>query len=262
MTRILRLSVLTIGLLGTLSCVAMMIGSWVVSAKLSATTQNVFSQIDGTLSDLRERVPQAKERLEAAKITVEDIEYSLRELTKQELGNQLSEQLKLPERTERLDSAAEHADQWLEMSETTLKLVQQILSASRPNESSQSESLDALLHEIATLRKQLSEIEDFANIIQERITPGGDEKPIRERIEQAIQLGVRTAATLGLIQSGLEALDRKVSQVQLDVREMENSTLRSVGVLALVADENVVAHLDFSLPALRFRQGPKRYTSK
>ena len=232
--RILSFLALTLGVLGTIVCLALIIGVWLVNAKLSATTQDLFGQVNDTLAEIRERVPPAQERFEAAKITVQDIEHTLREWTKKEVGQQLSERLELSERTERLASSVQQADQWLEMSEAALELIQRVLSASRPSEVDKGKSVGALLEEIATLRTQLSEIEDFANAVHERTTPGGDRKSIRERIEQAAQLAVRAAATLGLIEAGLEELDTKLYQAQLDLQELESSTLRWILIATLV----------------------------
>ena len=195
--------------------------------------RNLFGRVDHNLSEIRQRVPPVKERCEAAKITVHDIERTLREWTKREAGEQLSERLELSERTERIASSVQQADQWLEMSELSLELVQHMLFARRPTEPVESNSVGALLEEISNLRTQLSEIEDFTNAVHERTAPGGDGKPLRKRIEQALQLAVRTAATMGLIESGLEELDEKLSRVQFDLRKMENSTLRWILIAAL-----------------------------
>ena len=90
---------LLLGLAGTLGCLAMVVGSWFVGAKLNTMTERLFGHVDDTLSAIRERVPPMLERFDATKVTVGEIEQSFKQWARHEVGQQLPERLKLSERT-------------------------------------------------------------------------------------------------------------------------------------------------------------------
>ncbi len=54
------------------------------------------------------------------------------------------------------------------------------------------------------------------------------ERPLKERLEQAAQLAVRVAATLGTIDSRLDKFTNRLSQTQEALRKLKAKTLRRI----------------------------------
>ena len=231
---ILRLLTLLIGLLGLAGCIAAIVGNWSVSARLSQATENVFGTIDSSLIVIRERIAQTQDHVEASKITTEGIEKTLKDWTKREAGERLALRLNAAEKTERLASTLQQADHWLEVSKSSVELVQQALlmggSTGAPMDTT---SVDGLIDEIASLRIQLAEATECVARIHERTAEASEEKPLKERIEQTVRLSLRVVATLGSVVSRLEKCENRLSETQKNLQGLKTRTLRWILVVTI-----------------------------
>jgi hypothetical protein len=182
-----------------------MIFLWNVHARLDRVAGNVFSRIDRSLALVRERVAKTRERVAAATITAAEVEEKLRDWTKRATGERLALQLNAAEKSERLVSALQQADQWLEIAESSAGLVQGLLSidisSSAPSEAT---LVDSLIEEFASLRGHMAEAIEAAASIHDRIAGTSDEKSAGERVEQAVQFTLRVVATVGSVNPRFE----------------------------------------------------------
>ncbi len=126
-------------------------------------------------------------------------------------------QLEAAEKAEKLTSALEQSDHWLEISESAVGLVQEMLSI---HQSSSDPRLDQLIEEIASLRNQLTEATKMITSIREGIAGTSEQQPLEERIQQAVQIALRVVATLGTVDTGLERLTNRLGVTQNHVQEM------------------------------------------
>ena len=223
--RIVSLLAILFGLVGVVGCLFVLGTVWVVQAKLQRTTENVFQEVDNSIALVQGRFVQVQSRVEAAKITTADIEQSLKEWTTREAGQRLGARLEIAEKTERLAGALDQAEHWLELSESSVKLVQQGLvlgnSAGAPVDPG---GADKLIVEVASLRDEVAEAQEFVAGIGERMSGQSDEKLPRERLEQAVQLTLRVIATLGMIDSQLAEFETALTQTQSDLRGVQSKT--------------------------------------
>jgi len=232
--RLPSLLALFLGFIGLVGCFALVVGVWIISARLSQVTENLFGKLDGSLVVVRERVAQTHDRVEVSKITTEGIEKTLKDWTKREAGERLALRLNAAEKTERLASTLQQADHWLEVSESSVELVQQALSmgslAGAPMDTT---SVDGLIEEIASFRSQLAEATEFVARIHERTAEASEEKSLEERIEQAVQLALRVVATLGSIDSRLEKFENRLSETQKNLHGLNTKTRRWILVVTI-----------------------------
>lgn len=232
--RILRLLTLLLGLVGLVGCIAAIIGAWSVRARLNQATENVFATIDDSVVVVRERLTQTQARIEASKITMEGIAGGLKDWAKRETGERLALRLDMAEKTERLGAALRQADHWLEVSESSVELVQRALSmGSSTGAPIDTTSVDRLIEEITSLRVQLAEATVVIGRIHERTTGVSEQKSLKEKIEQAAQLALRVVATLGLLDSRLKKLENGLSETQGNLQELGVRALRWILVVTV-----------------------------
>jgi len=225
--RILRLLMLLLGLVGLVGCMAAIVKGWGIKARLSQATESVFAIIDDSMVAAGKRVAQAQARVEASKITTEDIAEGLKGWTKRKVSERLAVRLDVAEKAERLGIALQQADHWLEVSQSSVELAQKALAIGRStNRPSNAASLERLIEEIRSLRAQLAEATASVARIHERTTGAGEEKSLGEKIEQAAHFAVRVAATLGLIDSSLNKLENGLREVRKDLQRFKSRTLR------------------------------------
>ena len=232
--RVLRLLALLLGLIGIVGCVAAIVGAWLVSARLSQVTENVFETIDGSLIVVREQVAQTQERVEEAKISTEGMAETLKDWTKREAGERLAQRLNVAGTTDRLASTLQKADHWLEVSESSVELVQQALSiGSAAGAPMDTAPVDGLIEEIASLRMQLAEAAELVARIHQRTAEASEDKSLEERIEQAVQLALRVVATLSSIDSRLEKLENRLAGTQRSLQGLKTRTTRWILVVTI-----------------------------
>ena len=193
---------LLLGCAGVAVCVAGIVGVWLVSSRLGRVAENLFGRVDNAFVAVRDRVDGAGQRVRAARITSEDIEQNLKDWTKREARDRLTSRLGVEEKAERLADGLQQVDHWLEFSESSVQLVQQALelgnAAGAPVETDPAERL---LEELASIRVRLTEATESVEGIRERTAEAGEERSLRERIDQAVRLALRVIATLSSIDS-------------------------------------------------------------
>ena len=231
---LLNVAGVSLGSIGIVVCAAAMIILWMLSARLERATESLFARMDRSLVAVRQRVVQTQDRVAAATITTADVETTLRDWTRREADQRLVVRLNAAEKTERLTSALQQADLWLEVAESSVGVVQEMLSigtsASAPTDST---LVDKLMDEIASLRVQLAEATEFVARIHERITETSEEKSPAERIEQAVQIALRVVATLGSVASRLEKFADRLSVAQCQLHGLRGGTQRWIRVVTI-----------------------------
>lgn len=239
--QLLPLTILSLGGLGVALCVAGIAGTWLVGARLNGTTENVFAQIDRSFVVVRDTVADAGKIVRNAKIASADIEQGLKNLTKKEVSDHLTLRLEVEEKAGRLASSLRQADHWLEFSQSSVQVVRQALelgnSTGAPVET---DPADQLLEELASLRTQLAEATESVQRIAARASEAGEEKSLREGIDDGVRLALRVIATLGSIDSRLDDFTGRLSQTQAKAEELKTRTQRwiriaTIGMTLLIA---------------------------
>lgn len=231
---------ITLGGIGIVVCLVSMIILWMGGIRIGRVTESLFGKLDRSLAVVRQRVVQTQDRVAAATITSQDIEKSLRDWTKREASQQITLRLNAVEKTERLASTLQQADHWLDVSESSVGLVQDMLSiGASTNVPAVTTSVDQLMEEIASLRGQLAEVLEFVNRIHDRVAEAGEEKSAEERTEQVVQIILRVVATLGTIDSRLEKTADRLLVTQGHFQELKTGTqwwifVITIGVTLLI----------------------------
>jgi hypothetical protein len=216
-----------LGSVGIVVCAIVMIVLWIVSSRVGEITEKLFSKVDASMGVVHKRVVETKDRVIAATITANDLETTLRNWTKREAGQRLALHLDAAQKTEQLASSLRQADDWLEVSESAVGVVQEILSISASTSApADTTFVDELKEQIQSVRVQVAEATAFVGRIQERIAETSEAKLPEARIEQAIQLGLRVVATLGSIGPRLEKLADRFSAAKSQLQELKARTQR------------------------------------
>ena len=224
---------LPLGGIGIVVCAATMIAIWFVSVRIGRLTEILFSKMDQSLAVVRQRVERTQDRVAGATTTLKDVTETLRDWGGREAGQQLAARLDAAERTERLASALQQADGWLEVAESSTERIQDLLSLNATTSASDTAIVSNVAADISAMRAQFADVLDLVAGLRDRITDATDEKSAKERIEQAIQFALRMPGILGSINSRLESFVDKLSLAQGQLQDLKARTKRSVLVIAI-----------------------------
>lgn len=226
----------SLGLLGVVFCVAGLVGVWSLGARLTGTTAMVFERIDESAAAVQARVAEVQERVQASKITTEDIDQSLKSWAQKETRERLASRFEVEEEAEQLVVGLRQADHWLEVAGASIQGIQQAFelgsSLGAPVEAAM---VAPLLEKLGSLRSQLNQATETVDGIRDRAAEisAGDSR--EERIEQAVQLTLRVVVTLGEIDSRLGAFAAGLSEIQSKAQHQETKTRRLIVTAKIIA---------------------------
>jgi TfoX/Sxy family transcriptional regulator of competence genes len=232
--RILYLLSLIFGLMGLLGCVAAIIGIWIAQARLVRSTQEVAIAVDDSLAVIERRVTQTQHRVQALKITAEDIEQSVKNWGRAQARERFNLRLGVEEKSERIVSGLQRADHWLDVAESSVQLVQKTLkvggSVGAPV---QTERVERVLKELASLRAQLTQASERVGRIRERAAEADEESLREEAFSQIRQLTLRVIATLSTIDARLERVGDRLSEIHAKTRKLRVDSVWWIRITAI-----------------------------
>ncbi len=121
----------------------------------------------------------------------------------------------------------QQADDWLELSASSAKSMQQALSmVSELGAQIDTGRIDVIIEGIDSLRNQLAEATEVINHLQKQTVFIGEEEPRKERFEQAIQLTLRMIATLSSIDSRIEQFKTRLLETQKNIQALKIKTIK------------------------------------
>jgi len=223
-----------LGSMGIVACLASMILVWIAGDRVGRVTESLFASADRSLVAVRQRVLQTHERVADAKITAADVEKTLRDWTRREVGERLVSKSGAAEKTKKVASTLQQADLWLEVAESSTALFGELLAVAVVENPRTSTSIDHLSGEITDLRTELRQARQFIDSLNERID-SSDEKSLSQRVEQAAQLAVRVVATLGSVDSRLGKLEERLSAAKERLHDLDASAQRWIFVATIGA---------------------------
>lgn len=217
---IFRFLALSVGLVGFVVCVAVGVATWFVGARVHLAADEVFGAVDGALAAVERRVVQTHERTESLVLTTQGMEEEVRNWLQAEIPARVGAKIDVEQQAERLAAGLDQVDHWLELAESSVQLVQQALEVgSSLGASIETEPVERLLEELTRIRTQLAEADEPVERIRGWASEAGDEELREERFGQIAQLAVRVTATLGLIDTALERIESRLSEIRTATRQ-------------------------------------------
>jgi len=225
--RFFLLTLLLLGSLGVVTCASLIGGVWLVDARLSQGTEGAFATLDASLTRVRERVGNVRERIDNSRVTSREIQEKLAEWAQREAGEQLAERLEVAKKTQRLAEVMQRADVWLEAVARSLEFADSALQfVNAAGLSVEAIPVAQLLFEISSVRSQLHDVSDMVTDLRNRTATDDGKALAKERLDQAGKLAVRVVASADRIETRLQRFDGKLAKAQDELKNMETGCLR------------------------------------
>lgn len=238
--RVLPLIACLIGLVGVVICLAGFAAVWSLGARLMRTNDKVFAGVERALTAGRERIQDAQERVQESRITTADIGTAMKQWTRAETSERVAARLEVQEKTEVLLRALGQTGAWLEMSEASLQgllpALELGISMGAPVNTA---VLDASLEQLAAMRAACEEAADTVRRIRDRTEPHTTVETGDAVREQAAELALRVAATLGNVDGLLGDAAEGLSAAEQEARQWKSNTeswiaLATAGAVLLI----------------------------
>jgi hypothetical protein len=222
--RVRALLALAAGFLGVIACLAGAYLVWLAGSRLEQANERVFATLDKGLASAQVRVRGVQQRLRESKITTGEIAQSIRDWSASKATERLESALEIKRRADKLAGHLQTADQWLETLTESIGGMQQILElealAGVPVDPL---ALQNVLEEFKSIQGRLNQLERSITDVREfGLHRTGESE--EDRLSRVFRLLASMELTAGAIDTGLEGLINRLSQVQADARQLKART--------------------------------------
>jgi|tagenome__1003787_1003787.scaffolds.fasta_scaffold20937959_1 hypothetical protein len=214
-----------LGFVGVVVCAAAIGTVCWTGSRLTQSNERVFNRIDGSLTAVRDRVLDAKKRVQESQITTKDVGERVRNWTQEKTSERLAIRLEVEKKAGQLADGLRQADVWLETSEGSILGIQQVIEVSSElGARIDAESVGALLEKLGELRRQLKQSTATADSIRETMAKAAMGEQLNTEIAPVAQFAVRMVATLAQIDTRLEQVADRVSDTQTGGQNLKSKT--------------------------------------
>ena len=215
------------GLLGTLVCMVSAIAVLVLGIKVSETTEQAFDVLSDALAASRSMIEGTSARIGEARLEAEDLERGLKEWSRGKATAALGNQLGLPEKSQKISAKLEIVDQWLDVAESSVTLVDKSIKVLAPlGVEADSGAASQIATEVATLRGQLQACSAMITKLAEGVESGPSEPTEPDR--PLVGLASKLVLTLTPIDEHFEAMGNRVAALEEECRTAGKSTRRTI----------------------------------
>ncbi len=234
--RLLQLLARLLGILGVVACVAAIVIAWSAHAQLRRTSEQAFDGIDNALAAVQGRTLRAKNRIEASKISTDDIRQSVQTWTAQEASKRLAAQLDVATKVDKLALHLQQADLWLETSENSIRSVQQALDLGRSlGAPIDARFVDVLLEQLQATRRGLKQSTKTVDGIRDHLTNPAEGEQQGVQVDEVVQAALRVAATLSEVDTRLSKFAERLADAQTKAGQIESKTRTYLLIMAIGA---------------------------
>lgn len=234
LNRTLHILSLIFGLVGLVGCLAVIVGTWSIHSRTIRISENAFRAIDDSLVVIQQRFAQMQTRVQTLNITTVEMRDSIEERTSSAVREHLGSGLGVEEQTERLASGLQQAGHWLELTTSTVQVVQRTLEAGNSvGVPVQTEPADHVLEELASVRAQLATAIEAVEQLRDRATKPGEGVSQVQQFNQIVSFATRVIATLGSVDSRLQECGDNLAEMQTKTRSAAAKVTRWIRLTSL-----------------------------
>ncbi len=230
-----RAALILLGGLGTILCLAGIVGVWMLESRLNRVRQQLASAAADTLEYLDHQSTAARVVVSEAKLTVGEVEERLSKWTREEIVDRAGEQLELEGRLERLTGAVEGAQRTAVNIEQGLDSVKRVfVVAGELGLPFTGETADSLASRLAAVRSEIDAVAGTMTELRHQLAVD-DESNEQGGIAQAVKLAGRFVATFGRVDKGLDEFAADLATLQGQLTQVASRTRWKILAAATLA---------------------------
>lgn len=231
--RVIGLVALVFGLVGVVACSAGAYGAWWTQSRLNRANDKVFAAVDRGFLAVQERIPIAKQRVQQAKLTTDEITEALRGWATKKAQERVVAKLEIANRAERLSGHLQAVDLRLDASTMAVRDVRRLLEVGQDlGASVDPAATDDVLALLALLKSTLNETE--RTVAEVRAFAAPDRASPEEQLIRLAQLLVRVLATFVEVDSRLDQCSARLSGLRAEAQQLKERTSTTILRVALV----------------------------
>ncbi|MBI1248625.1 hypothetical protein GC197_12390 [bacterium] len=228
---VLNLFALTLGIVGTIGCVAVIAGIWWLNARVSHAVDRASELGSDAISLVDNQVTQVESRIDALKIKSAEVKESITHWIKQNAAQRIGARLEIGEKLQQLQTEMQDAQKLVDLAKSTLDLAQRALEATPELgihlDPATIETLSQSMQETETRLTQVTQ--DLTQITQ-WIENLGEANVTEEASNRIVKLAARIALTLVNLDEQFARVHGKFDQLKAELNQLHAKLIGYVNI--------------------------------
>ena len=236
--RLVGVIVLILGGVGTLACLGVFVGIWVVRARTDTMIVNVTERVDMALSTLEDRGQQANERIENIRNSVRILNDRVQQRAADLRGVPTEEAPDIDEIERQLYARIQLGKDWIGFVKTGVDLVEQVLQMLNSTSlflQEESKTRADLLAAMRSGHERIDEAFSLADEVRTHVESIRAHRDLDESARQIQTLSSRIDTLLDNVQHYGEDFEAAVVQLRTDAANLGTRIRRQLLVVAVIA---------------------------
>jgi len=231
--RFLCLLAILAGALGLIGCVAATLLTWQVRQRVTQATDRVFAATDESLDQVIQRLSRTRDRVHSLRLTSNEVRDSVKNWTAAKVEGGLKKQLASEARANRIAGGLDQADQWVEISESSMQLALRAMEIGHSLGFPMNlDRADVPLTDLRSLREDFAQARESLEGIRAHLSQPDSNQESRDRIGKIVAASARVIGTLGMIDSRLDSLVETVERIARKLKSAQDTTNGWRGLIA------------------------------
>jgi len=228
---------LALGIIGTLACLAGLVGTWVLSHRLQNPVTSVAEKVTSLCARVETRTVDATEHIQSSRDTIRDIDQRVQERVTQQLDLSDQDVAKINELHDQLRSVITQARDWIAFSGAAVDLVRHLFDIANSTIGFITADSAARADLATALQNGNSQVEEAMALLaqgQERLDDIRANRDVAGNTSRLQSLSMRIDASLGNLQGYAETFASGVAEIDREITDLASRIRRAIRAGALL----------------------------
>ncbi len=237
--RLVGLLAMLLGVVGVAACLAGLVGTWVVRARLDTTIAGIVERVDGVLSTLEERTGQANRRIGDTRDSARRLNERVQQRVAQWRDVPADEAPDLDEIERQLYSRIQLGRDWIGFVQSGVDLAEQFVEMLNSTSIFVQQESKTPRDVVAAVRGGRQEIQEAFELVEEvrtHLEGIRDHQDLDANARQIESLSSRIDSSLKNVHQFGKDLEAAIAQMGTDVANLGNRIRRQILIFAVIAN--------------------------
>ncbi len=223
--RLVGLGLTALGVTGIVICLVGIVSAWFVASRLHRVNSRLFHQVNELVSQVDRRAEQARDAVADTRDLVDELKQTLRASATDLVAERVASLPEIDSLERRLASAMERADGLVQLSTSTVELVEQLvvtLNALAAESSVDLSDSPDLAASIQSTRESLANAAERLSDVQHRLTQIRQKRDVADNLEQIMKLSLGIVAKLDVVQERIATFRGRLEETKVRLSQRQS----------------------------------------
>ena len=214
-----------LGVIGMVVCLAGIVCVWFAASHLQRVNSDVFGKLDQLVVQVDRRAEQARNAVGETRDLADELKQTLRDSATDLVAERVASLPEIDNLERRLASAMERADGLVQLSTSSMELIEELLVALGDFAFERNVNVrdsTELMASIQSTRESLANASERLSDIQGHLAQIRQKRAVAENLPQIMKLSLGIVAKLDVVQDQIAAFRGRLNKTKIRLRQLQN----------------------------------------